>query len=148
MTVATTIIRRAQRAVTVPMEDPEEPLRLARGSESMVPNDAAADRPTTAIDPAELRGLIGQAGGLDAEIEIVAKTAPAERATTEPPAVIVDVPPPELVQHERPTIALDPSALRALVVAPTYPVYRAGSSPWLLVAALAFALLAVVLLVI
>jgi hypothetical protein len=117
VTVAATIIRRDQRTLVVPIDD---------------------DRPTSAIDPAELRGLIGQTGGLDAEIEIVAVIPP------EPPAVIVDVPPRELLRHARPTGAMDPAALRALVNAPMYPVYR-GSPRWLLVAALAFALLAVVL---
>ncbi len=134
------------------MEDPEEPLRLARGSESMEPPrpDFGDDRPTSAINPLQLRGLIEQAGGLDAEIEVIAKEPPPPipRTPEEPPAVIVDLPTSEQVQEVRPTCAIDPEALRALVRPPVYPVYRGTSGRWLYVASLAFALVAVLLLVV
>ena len=111
-----------------------DPARLARGS------DALANRPTCAMHKDELRGLLQQTGGLDAEIEVVAQREPA--------AVIVDRPAPEVQVHQRPTCAIDPEALRALVQPAVLPVYHAQTPRWpwlvaLLAAATVLALLIV-----
>jgi hypothetical protein len=146
--VGTTIIKREQRAVTV-VQDEDEPRRLARGSEPILPKERA----TRAMHKDELLGLIHEAGG-DPVIEVKrAATAPPvveEPAVIvdeiEPAAVVVDTPSAELVANERPTCAIDPDALRKLVSAPVYPTYHPPVRRWpLLVASLAFAIAALLL---
>lgn len=120
--VPSTIIRREQRAVTVQMED-DEPDRLARGSESAIPQD----RPTQAIDPHELQDLLEPKTG---EIE----TRIPHKLHTEPkPPVIVDLP------NERPTCAIDPDELKLLTRPPVLPTYHGAPTrwPWLILVALA-----------
>jgi len=164
--VGTTIIKRSDRAITVAHDDAAvgscEPARVARGSDAMRLADVTADRPTRAMHKDELLGLIKDTGGFDPEIEIVATPKPepepkpqvaapqpaARSRVVEPPAaMIVDLPPQELVQHARPTCAIDPDELRALVRPAVLPVYRSGHARWPLIAAVCAAAIAVILLI-
>lgn len=125
--VPSTIIRREQRAVTAVMED-EEPERLARGSESAIPQE----RPTCAIDPDALRELVDQTD-LEPKTGEIEARIPHKLETEPRPPVIVDLP------NERPTQAIHPDELKLLTRPPVLPTYhgRPARWPWLVLIALA-----------
>ena len=120
--VGHTIIKRSDRAPTVPAEDLEQLPRIARGSEPLL-------RETRAIDPAELRGLREEAGSVDVDVHGEVETSASRKLRTEPRApVIVDLP------DARPTCAIDPDELRQLTRPPVLPIYHRRAPSWLPVA--------------